>query len=403
MMSSCNLIGRRLVLGAASKNIKIPNNRVSLSLLRRCKSTKAAEESSTTTRVPVAQSLMAAAAGVLTVSAAAFATEASTANSVPEFSLTGQRFDQSNFSGRFCRMILACDPRLLLYTEDQVREYQKMLSEYEQYAPEKARDLWEARRIVESALHPDTGDVIPRPFRMSGYVPFNGPLCVAMVASQSTMPLLFWSWMNQSQNALVNYYNRNASSPMSNETLAISYAAAVGSALTVAFGLATLIQKRYDPATAKNMLRWVSFPSAVVASSLNCYIVRSPEIDSGVPLMDQNGNDVLPGETSQVAASRGVYSTTMSRAILQAPVYFLPPVLLATGPLKSYLMRFPTLAVPVTTYLLLVSFGVGLPSTVAIFPQISEIAASDVEPKFQKLTNAETGQTRETFYYNKGL
>ena len=76
--------------------------------------------------------------------------------------------------------------------------------------------------------------------------------------------------------ALVNYYNRNASSPMTNETLAISYGAAVGSALTVAFGLAKLIQRRYDPATAKSLLRWVAFPSAVVASSLNCYIVRSP-------------------------------------------------------------------------------------------------------------------------------
>lgn len=27
-----------------------------------------------------------------------------------------------------------------------------------------------------------------------------------MVASTSTLPLLFWSWINQSQNALVNYY-----------------------------------------------------------------------------------------------------------------------------------------------------------------------------------------------------
>jgi hypothetical protein len=28
--------------------------------------------------------------------------------------------------------------------------------------------LWEAQRIVDAAIHPDTGDVIPRPFRMSG-------------------------------------------------------------------------------------------------------------------------------------------------------------------------------------------------------------------------------------------
>ena len=57
---------------------------------------------------------------------------------------------------------------------------------------------------------------------MSGYVPFNGPICVAMVASKTTPAILFWSWVNQSQNALVNYFNRNASSPMDNEVRLVS-------------------------------------------------------------------------------------------------------------------------------------------------------------------------------------
>jgi len=265
------------------------------------------------------------------------------------------------------------------------------------------RTLWEAKRIVDAAVHPDTNEIIPLPFRMSGYVAFNGPVCVAMLASQSTVPLLFWAWINQSQNALVNYYNRNASSPMSNETLLKSYGAAVGSALVVAFGLATIIQRRFDAAKAKSLLRWVAFPSAVVASSLNCYIVRSPEIDSGIPLFDKDGNDVLKGETSQVAATRGVNSTTLSRAILQAPVYFFPPVLVSMGPLKTITTKHPRLAVPVTTGMVLVSFGTGLPATVAIFPQIAEINASEVEDKFKHLRNSKNNEPYEVFYYNKGL
>lgn len=235
------------------------------------------------------------------------------------------------------------------------------------------------------------------------YVPYNGPICVAMVASQSTSALLFWSWVNQSQNALVNYFNRNASSPMTNEMLFKSYAAAVSSALLVAFGLATAIQKRYDPVRAKALLRWVAFPSAVVASSLNCYIVRSPEIEFGIPLQSADGTNVMPGATSQEAARRGVVSTTASRAILQAPVYFLPPVLLGVGPLRRYLVKSPQMAVPITTFLLLVSFGVGLPATIAIFPQISEIDANDVEEKFQHLRDPVTQQPYQKFYYNKGL
>lgn len=269
------------------------------------------------------QSLVAAGAGILTVSLAAAAVEASTASSVPAYHPKQQRFDPSTFGGRFAHMLLACDPRLLLYTQTQVQQAKSLLDRAHHDADRPSdRALWEARRIVCSALHPDTGDVIPRPFRMSGYVPYNGPICVAMVGSTSTATLLFWSWVNQSQNALVNYYNRNASSPMSNETLAVSYGAAVGSALAVAYGLSTLIQRRFPPARAQTLLRWVAFPSAVVASSLNCYIVRSPEIDTGVPLQDANGNDVLPGERSNIAAAAGVHSTTASRAILQAPVYF---------------------------------------------------------------------------------
>jgi hypothetical protein len=238
---------------------------------------------------------------------------------------------------------------------------------------------------------------------MSGYVMYNGPICVAMVASQSTLPLLFWSWVNQSQNALVNYFNRNASSPMSNETLMKSYAAAVGSALTVAFGLATFIQKRFDAQKAKSLLKWVAFPSAVVASSLNCYIVRSPELETGISLMDENYDEVLKGETSKVAAAEGVNSTTLSRAVLQAPVMFFPPLLCSMGPIRSYIARNPAMAVPATTYVLMLCFGVGLPSTTAIFPQMAQIDANQVEDKFKHLRNPKTNKPYEVFYYNKGL
>jgi hypothetical protein len=119
--------------------------------------------------------------------------------------------------------------------------------------------------------------------------------------------------------------------------------------------------------------------------------------------MDENGQDVAPGETSNIAAAQGVYSTTASRAILQAPVYFLPPLLLLLGPLKRYLSKHPTMHVPVTTYLLLCAFGLGLPATVAIFPQISEIPAVSVEDRFRHLRNPKTNQPYPVFYYNKGL
>eukprot|EP00535_Pseudo-nitzschia_heimii_P013072 CAMPEP_0197196176 /NCGR_PEP_ID=MMETSP1423-20130617/32214_1 /TAXON_ID=476441 /ORGANISM="Pseudo-nitzschia heimii, Strain UNC1101" /LENGTH=509 /DNA_ID=CAMNT_0042649955 /DNA_START=411 /DNA_END=1941 /DNA_ORIENTATION=+ len=378
--------------------------------------TAAAEES-----VPIGASLLAAAAGVGVVAAAARIVEAATADSCPpyEHRRGAHRYDQTTFGGRFARMLLACDPSLLLRTGEEVRSSRQRLldaadddDEQQQkrrrLSPAESRSLWEHRRIVESALHPDTGEVIPRPFRMSGYVPFNGPICVSMVAATSTAPLLFWSWANQSQNALVNYYNRNASAPMTNETLLRSYAAAVGSALAVVLGLSTFVRKRWPPHRARALMKYVAFPSAVVASSLNCYVVRSPEIDAGIPVLDERGDPVVGDDgaaaaPSSIAARKGVEQTTASRAILQAPVYFLPSLLMGSLPvLKNAVARNPATRVPLTTFLVLVSFGLGLPATIAIFPQVSSMKQSDLEPRFRDLVDPETRKPYGVLYYNKG-
>jgi hypothetical protein len=218
--------------------------------------------------------------------------------------------------------------------------------------------------------------------------------------------------MNQSQNALVNHFNgpkiidattdreeksTAAGNSVNNGTLFKSYALAVASALIVAFGLANYVQTNYAGEEATELLRFISFPSAVIASSLNCYIVRSPEIEVGVPLLNMQQENVLPGETSIAAAKRGVYSTTASRAVLQMPTYFIPPLILDTvTPLKQFLVDNPVMVVPVTTFLLLVSFGIGLPAAVGLFPQVSSISTKDVEEKFQ-------GLGYEELFYNKGL
>ena len=180
------------------------------SILRRSFSQTSSQTSAEPAKesVPIISSLLAAFAGVGAVSAAATVVEYSTADSCLPYSEKAQRYDQDTFVGRFCRMKLACDPSLLIYTEEQVQNAQFVLEKAAQYKNDRSmdRELWEAKRIVDAAVHPDTKEFIPRPFRMSGFVPYNGPISVSMVASTSTVPLLFWSWANQSQNALVNYY-----------------------------------------------------------------------------------------------------------------------------------------------------------------------------------------------------
>lgn len=119
------------------------------------------------------------------------------------FSLDGERFDQGTFMGRWKKMISNFDPATLLYSDSEIKKYVEILKLYDQEQKinpallvdaKRSKELWHARKVKESAVHPDTGEIVPRPFRMAGYVPFNGPVCVAMMVSTTTPALLFWNW-----------------------------------------------------------------------------------------------------------------------------------------------------------------------------------------------------------------
>ena len=449
----------------------------------------------------VTESCVAVVGAILVVSL--LTTLIETLTPVPTFQPQHQeRFDQSTFTGRFLKMLLGCDPQLLLYNEQEVRHCLSMTKNYKEYYTNYNnsststtnhntnidRRLWQAQRIAEAALHPETEEWIPRPCRMSGYLPFNGPICVAMILAPTTASLLFWSWLNQSQNALINYYHRSSttttttnnndninhndkSSLLSSSTktagasaavvtdlttiddnknnnndnifvdattilpLIQSYAAAVGIALLIAFGLDSLVHHYFEGEKAAILARYISFPSAMIASSWNCYIMRCSELETGVPLLDEHGQNIVVGlpavaavaklpapapvdddtgddkettatttiteaisSSSQIAARYAVYATTASRALLQVPTFCIPPLLLDSSwlPFKAYVQTHPSAEVPITTFLLLLSFGIGLPIVIGLVPQRSTIKATEVESKFTNLGY-------DYFYFDKGL
>ena len=110
--------------------------------------------SASSENVPIGMTLIAMVLAIGTVSAGAAFAENATASLVPKFDPKLQRFDQSTFSGRLSKMLLACDPFLLTYSSEEVNKYKAMVDDYEYHLKnlpsgisetEMSRNLWEAQ------------------------------------------------------------------------------------------------------------------------------------------------------------------------------------------------------------------------------------------------------------------
>jgi sideroflexin-2 len=105
-----------------------------------------------------------------------------------------------------------------------------------------------AKKLYESAFHPDSGDLQNVFGRMSFQVPGGMAITGAMLQFYKTnQAVIFWQFVNQSFNAIVNYTNRNANSPVTTTQLGIAYVSATTSALVASLGYKKLMEKKGNP------------------------------------------------------------------------------------------------------------------------------------------------------------
>lgn len=97
-------------------------------------------------------------------------------SSHPRFQLGKSKYDLNTYTGRVRHFFNLIDPRTLLVSDAELQESKALLDNYRRgiLTPVVTDEqLWKAQKIVQSIVHPDTGEKIPMPFRMSGYVPFG--------------------------------------------------------------------------------------------------------------------------------------------------------------------------------------------------------------------------------------
>lgn len=128
-----------------------------------------------------------------------------------------------------------------------------------------------------------------------------------------TVPaVVFWQFVNQSFNALVNYTNRNANSPITTTQLGIAYVSATSAALVASLGYKSWLQKRSNPF----LQRYAPFAAVAVANCVNIPLMRQNELKGGIDVEDETGKVV---GKSRLAAASGITQVVASRIVMAAP------------------------------------------------------------------------------------
>ncbi|XP_042646237.1 sideroflexin-4 isoform X3 [Tyto alba] len=170
---------------------------------------------------------------------------------------------------------------------------------------------------------------------------------------------------------------------------AISYAACIG-----AFPL--FFMNRY---TLKNSLmqlvvrKLLPAPLLGLMSAFTVAVVRSPEFENGIEVMDRNGKVV---GVSQKAGEKAVKETALSRAVLFGTAFFLPAVITYFLERKKF-AKTPRALASVRMFAFTSVLAGMLPVSLSMFPQCGEIKRADLEPEI-------LSSTEETeLFYNRGI
>ena len=230
-----------------------------------------------------------------------------------------------------------------------------------------------------------------------------------MTFYKTTPAVVFWQWVNQSFNAVVNYTNRSGDSPIPLSTLGTSYVAATSAALGAALGLNSLT-KNLPPLVG----RLVPFCAVAVANSVNIPLMRRLELQDGIMLETEEGKQV--GQ-SKIAAKTGITMVVTSRIGMAAPgeekvllnIFLSPAAGMVLIPMvmnklesRGFFKKFPRANAPLQVLMVGFILTFATPLCCAIFEQKASIKVSDIEEELQEKVK-KMGITGDQLYYNKGL
>uniref|UniRef100_A0A8D3DV19 Sideroflexin 2 n=1 Tax=Scophthalmus maximus TaxID=52904 RepID=A0A8D3DV19_SCOMX len=283
------------------------------------------------------------------------------------FDIDAPRWDQSTFMGRLKHFFNITDCRTALLPDSRLDEAKALVESCRagSLPPGTTEEqLHYAKKLYDSAFHPDTGDRMNIIGRMSFQVPGGMAITGFMLQFYRTVPaVVFWQWVNQSFNALVNYTNRNATAP---------------------------------PLVA----RWVPFAAVAAANCVNIPMMRQQEILNGIAVTDENGNKL--GHSTK-AAVKGITQVVVSRITMAAPGMIILPIVMQRLEKHKFMQRITYLHGPIQVMMVGVFLIFMVPAACSLFPQRCSMAVSKLEPELRDSIVSQYGDKVQQVYFNKGL
>ncbi|XP_059050630.1 sideroflexin-1-3 [Achroia grisella] len=309
------------------------------------------------------------------------------------------RYDQSTYTGRAKHFLQLTNPLNVLASDKELDEAKNIVTEFRKsrkmppgYDEEK---LWRTKYLYDSAFHPDTGEKMFAIGRMSAQAPMNTIITGCMITFyKTTAATVFWQWVNQTFNAVVNYTNRSGDAPLSKSQLLASYCAACGGALGTALYLNNKV-KNMKPIYA----RLVPFAAVCGANFINIPMMRSNELMNGTPLFTPDGQRL--GDSKRAAAV-GIGLVCVSRVLMAVPGMTLTPMVTNYATRRGMFCRYPLAVIPFQLFLVGLCVTFATPLCCALFEQRAAIGVNSLEEDLQEQAQKKFPKVKE-FYFNKGL
>ncbi|NXW78387.1 SFXN4 protein, partial [Hirundo rustica] len=309
------------------------------------------------------------------------------------------RAEGQSFFQRFLLWADALDPLLLFKSSNEIKRTRLLIQTSEKTLSEPIQNNQVCWTALKSSVHPDTDKIIPLLFRPPGRFPEVKFYVIISSVQHQAKHSFFSQFVFHTYTTAFTLVNGNGTPRAEEYSLwqkqilfglgAISYSACVG-ALPLTYMNRYALKSSLMQLVVRKLL---PAPLFGLTSAFTVVMVRSPEFDNGIEVMDRNGKVI---GVSKKAGEKAVMETALSRAVLFGTTFFLPEMLMYCVQ-RARLVKNPRALGPARMFVIMLVLAGMLPVSFSMFPQCGEIKRADLEPEI-------LSSTEETeFFYNRGI